>query len=206
MSVLSKLASLQGRRDEEPNKDLGRELVERKDLAGIREIVENLRNKDPQIQADCLAVLEEVGQSAPELIEDYISEFLRFISSKNNRLVWSAMIDLALIADRKPQEIYAQYENLVRVIESGSVITQDNGIKILAKVASTNAEYREVIFPFLMEQLKNCRSKSLPQYAESIRAAVTAENQEQYRKILEQRYETLSPAQQKRVMKLLGTL
>jgi hypothetical protein len=206
MSIIPRLASLQGRHDEGPNKDLGRELVEQHDLEGIREVAENLRNKDPRIQADCLAVLEEIGHSAPELIEDYVSEFLRLISSKNNRLVWSAMIDLALIADRKPQEIFAQYENIVRVTENGSVITQDNGIKILAKVASTGGEYREVIFPFLMEQLKNCRPKSLLQYGESIRVAVIAENQAQYRTILEERYETQSPAGQKRVTKLLETL
>ena len=205
MSVLTKLASAQDRKDEEPNKDLGKELVENHDIVGIQEVAENLWNKDRRVQTDCLSVLEQMGLLEPELIEDYVSDFIQLVFSKHNRLVWAAMINLALIADRKPQEIFEQYEDLVKVIEKGSVITQDNGIKTLAKVASTSSDYRQVIFPFLMEQLENCRSKSLPQYAESIRITINSENQEQYLKVLNERYETLSTAQQRRLKKLLGT-
>jgi hypothetical protein len=42
MSVLSKLASAHDRKDEELNKDLGKELAENHDIEGIREIAENL--------------------------------------------------------------------------------------------------------------------------------------------------------------------
>jgi hypothetical protein len=85
------------------------------------------------------------------------------------------------------------------------VITKDNGIKTLAKVASANTEYGEVIMPYLMEQLRSCRSKSVPQYAESIRVAVNSDNQEQYLSILNERLGALSAAQQTRVKKLLKT-
>lgn len=205
MSVLSKLASSQDRNDEEPNKDLGKVLVENRDKVGIQEVAQNLFNIDRRIQTDCLSVLEQVGLLEPELIEDYVLDFIQLIFSKHNRLVWAAMINLALIADRKPQVIFEHKEELMQVIENGSVITQDNGVKTLAKVAVTNSEYQKVIFPFLMEQLKNCRSKSVPQYAESIRFATNSKNQGQYLKILNERYDTLSKAQQRRVKKLLNT-
>ena len=205
MSVLSKLASAQGRKDEEPNKDLGRELVENHDIEGIREIAENLWNKDKRVQTDCLSVLEQVGLLEPELIENYVAYFIELIFSKDNRLVWAAMINLALIADRKPQEIFEQYDDIVKVIEKGSVITKDNGIKTLVKIAFTSTEYMEVIVPYLMEQLRSCRSKSVPQYAESIRVAVNLDNQEQYLSILNERLDALSAAQQRRVKNLLKT-
>jgi hypothetical protein len=38
-----------------------------------------------------------------------------------------------------------------------------------------------------MEQLRSCRSKSVAQYAESIRIAVKSDNQEQYTSILNER-------------------
>lgn len=196
---------MQDRKDEGPNKDLGRELVELKDFERIREVAENLWNEDARIQADCLSVFEQIGLIAPDLIEDYVSDFLQLILTKNNRLVWAAMIDLALIADRKPHEIFEQYENIITVIEKGSVITKDNGIKTLAKVASASTEYGEVIAPFLMEQLRSCRSKSVPQYAESIRDAINLDNQEKYLSILNERLDALSVAQQRRVKKLLKT-
>jgi hypothetical protein len=49
MSVLPRLASAQDRRDEEPNKQLGRQLVESRDVEGIREVAENLLNEDKRI-------------------------------------------------------------------------------------------------------------------------------------------------------------
>jgi hypothetical protein len=179
--------------------------VENHDFEGILEIAENLWNKDKRVQKDCLSVLEQVGLFEPELIENYVADFIELIFSKDNRLVWAAMINLALIADRKPQEIFEQYDDIVKVIEKGSVITQDNGIKTLAKVASTSTEYEEVIVPYLLEQLRRCRSKSVPQYAESIRVSVNSDFQEQYLSILNERLDALSAAQQRRVKKLLKT-
>ena len=200
-SVLSKLAGAQNRKDEEPNKELGRELVENHDIEGIQEIAENLWNKDKRVRTDCLSVLEQVGLLDPELVDNYVTDFLELISSKDNRLVWASMINLALIADRKPHEIFERYDDVVKVIEKGSVITKDNGIKTLAKVASTRTEYNEVIMPYLMEQLRRCRSKSVPQYAESIRCAVEIDKQDQYLSILNERYDELSAPQQRRVKK-----
>ena len=50
MSVLARLACMQERRDEAPNKSLARDLAEKRDIEGIREIAENLWNKDKNIQ------------------------------------------------------------------------------------------------------------------------------------------------------------
>lgn len=205
MSILTKLACMQNRRDEAPNKDLARELAEKKDTEGIKQIVENLWNKDKNIQSDCASVLEQVGLLDPGLIENYVSDFLKLLSSRNNRLVWGAMITLAMVADRKPKEIFDDLNNVVETIKGGSVITRDNGIKTLATVASVNAEYNQIIFPLLIEHLKGCRPKSVPQYAESILRAVTPANQGQYLDVLNQRFDTLSASQQRRVKKLLKT-
>lgn len=206
MSVLAKLASRQGRSDEEPNKELGRELARTGDVAGIQEIAENLWHEDAKIQSDCDGVMEEIGRQAPELIEPYVSDFLKLLSSKRNRRVWQAMICLSLIAERKPHEIFEHRETIVRVMEKGSVITQDNGIKILARVASAEEAYRRELFPFLLAQLESCRPQSVPQYAESILCAVNSENREEYREILVQRFEELSTSRQRRIERILKRL
>ena len=95
MSALNRLASSLGRRDEVPNQELARDLAARKDKAGIREIAENLWNKDKNIQADCIKVLYEVGYLEPKLIADYAEDFVKLLRSKNNRLVWGGMTALA---------------------------------------------------------------------------------------------------------------
>ena len=206
MSVLAKLASRQGRSDEELNKELGRELSRRRDIEAIREIAENLWHEDPKIQSDCDAVMEEIGRQAPELIEAYVADFLKLLSSKRNRRVWQSMICLSLIAERKPREIFENRATIIRVMGKGSVITQDNGIKTLAKVAAADDAYSRELFPYLLAQLESCRPQSVPQYAESLFCAVNSENREEYREILVQRFEELSTSQQRRIERILKRL
>src|SRR5512133_3636151 len=98
MSILNRLASLQNRRDEVPNQELARDLAANKDKAGIREVAENLWNKDKNIQADCIKVLYEIGYIEPGLIAGYAEDFIKLLKSKNNRLAWGAMIALSATA------------------------------------------------------------------------------------------------------------
>ncbi len=87
MSVLHKIAYYQDRRDEVPNQELARELVEARDLEGIREIAQNLDHNIPSVQSDCLKVLYEIGYLQPELVAGYAADFLKLLKSRNNRLV-----------------------------------------------------------------------------------------------------------------------
>ena len=71
MSALERIAHFQNRRDEVPNQDLARDLASKKDRGGIREIAQNLWNKDKNIQADCIKVLYEIGYLNPALVAGY---------------------------------------------------------------------------------------------------------------------------------------
>ncbi len=46
MSILHKLSSALGRRDELPNQELARKIAEAEDKEGVKELVQNLSNKD----------------------------------------------------------------------------------------------------------------------------------------------------------------
>jgi len=206
MSVLNKLASLQNRQDDRPNQELAQELVRENNVSGIQEIAANLRNPDQKIQSDCIKVLYEIGYLKPVLIKDYVQDFLKLIHSKNNRLVWGGMIALSTIAELTAPTIFAHLDELLKIIEKGSVITKDSGIKTLALVAGTNHAYRTKIFPYLLQHLKQCRPKEIPMHAEFIRSAVDATNKKALVEVLEQRQEVLTPTQQKRVARLLRQL
>jgi hypothetical protein len=58
-----------------------------RDEQGIREIAENLCNKNKNVQSDCLKVLYEIGYINPELIAGYTGDFLKLLKSKNNRMI-----------------------------------------------------------------------------------------------------------------------
>ena len=203
MTVLNKIAYFQNRRDEVPNQELARELVESKDTAGVREIAENLWNEDRNVANDCIKVLYEIGYLAPELIADYVGDFLKFMQSRNNRMVWGAMMALSTIAALKADEIYPSVGEIEQVMETGSVITIDNSVKILAIVASKNETYRAEVFPYLLNHLATCRPKDVPQHSEKTLVAVNAANKGEFIAVLEKRMVDLKGAQVTRVKKVI---
>jgi hypothetical protein len=87
-------------------------------------------------------------------------------------------------------------------MEVGSVITIDNGIKTLALIASMSQEYNQSIFPFLLNHLRTCRPREIPQHAEKTMAAVNLFNRDQFLAVLQQRQDDLSNAQMVRIKKI----
>jgi len=203
MSALPRIAYYQNRRDEVPNQELARELAAKKDRTGIREIAANLWNENPAVQSDCLKVLYEIGYLQPELAAPYAEDYLKLLHSRNNRLVWGAMIALSTVAHLKADVIYPHVAEIKRVMDEGSVITKDNGVKVLALVAVQNAAYSKEIFPYLLHHLETCRPKDVPQHAEITAVAVTARNKKQFAAVLEKRLVDLSGSPAARVKKVI---
>jgi len=205
MSALDKIAFFQNRRDEVPNQELARTLAQTRNAADIREIAANLWNKEPNIQSDCLKVLYELGYLAPELIVEYVDDFIRLLKNRNNRMVWGGMIALSTIAGLQADKIFPYVDEIIKIMEAGSVITMDNGIRTLVLVASKKDEYRQVIFPYLIEHLKTCRTKEVPQHAEKSLPAVNSGNKSDFIAVLEKRLEDSSSSQAVRLKKIIKT-
>ena len=203
MSTLEKIAFFQNRRDEIPNQELARELALSKDSQGIQEIADNLTNKNKDIQSDCLKVLYEIGFLQPELVAKYAKDFLKLLKSKNNRLVWGAMIALSTIAAINPQEIGEAVDQIEQTMVKGSVITVDNGVKILADLAAQPTEQSKAIFAYLLNHLSTCRPKEIPQHAEKTLAAVNAANKKEFIAVLEKRMDLMTAAQMTRIKKVI---
>jgi len=202
MSALEKISFYQNRRDEVPNQELARELAQSSDQAGIAEIAANLENKNRNVRSDCLKVLYEVGYLNPPLIAPYVEDFLRLLSSRDNRMVWGAMIALGNVADLCPDNVWAKIDIVLSTVEHGSVITVVWGVRALAKTAAGNPVYNRSIFPSLLGVLKTCIPRDVPTHAESMLPAVNHDNLEQFKAVLLLRQPELSPAQLSRMKKV----
>ena len=203
MSVLQKLSSSLGRRDQVPNQELAKVLAEHEDRTSIQEIAEGLWHEEKNIRGDCLKVLYEIGYLRPDLIEDYTNDFLRLLNEKNNRLVWGGMIALAAVAPLRAEEIGTEIENVIATVEKGSVITQVWGMRVLAHVAVGAPRHSSLIFPFLLDQLKLCKPRDVPTHTESILPAITAENKDAVLEIVKMRRPEFTAAHEKRMKKVL---
>ncbi len=199
MSVLGKLASAQGIKSDVPNQKLAQALATNDDVVTIRERVEHLHGKEKRIQSDCINVLYEIGSLKPALIAEYVDDFLSLLTNRNNRLVWGAMTALSTIAALRANEMFTFRERIMKAIEEGAVMTVDADIRALSGVAAADTKYNTTLFPYLLEQLRSCRPKSVAQYAERIFWAVTDENVHQYLDVLNVRKNILKPSQLKRV-------
>ncbi len=203
MIALDRIASRLGRQDEQPNKELARDLAERGDVAGISEIAAHLWDRDNAVRSDCIKVLYEAGELKPDLIAPYAMDFVRLLGDKQNRLVWGGMSALATIAIVAADKLYPHASEIQTAIAGGSVITVDEGIKTLARLASTSPDRNAALFPALIEHLETCRSKEVPQHAESTLVAVNPANRVSFIEVLERRFPELTPPQAARIKRIL---
>jgi len=203
MSVLERLASSLNQQSEAPNQELARQLADTQDQESTGELAENLWNKSPAIQSDCVKTLYEIGYLNPELIAPYAADFLKLLSSMNNRLVWGGMTALAAIASLTADELYPHIAAIQKAMEHGSVITIDNGVAALAGIAAQDAGYNRAIFPYLLHHLETCRLKEVPQHAEKTLVAVNAENKGEFILLIEKRLENATPSQATRLKRVI---
>jgi len=206
MSVISKLASSLNRKDEVPNQELAQQIIKSNNKKAIKELVENLSNKDTKIQSDCIKVLYEIGEQEATLIAEYDKEFLALLENKNNRLVWGAMTALDCIASINPEAIYKNLGKILIAADKGSVITKDHGVNILIKLAA-NKNFTNKALTLLLDQLKTCATNQLPMYAENATTVITDTYKKDFLKVLTSRLGDIEKeSKQKRVQKVIKKL
>jgi len=204
--MIERIASKLGRNDEIPNIELAEYLCQNEDTTGIAEIVDGFNGEDKAAANDCIKVLYEIGARKPELICDYVNDFISGLYSKNNRLVWGSMTALAKIACFAAQPIYKKLDAVISAFENGSIITVDNSISVFAGLCKANAEYAKTIMPILLKHLQICKPKEVPQHAERMSICFSKDNANDFIVILEKRNAYLSSSQQVRINKLLKKL
>lgn len=201
--MIEKIAYNLGRNDEESNINLAIELCNTKDLEGIKEIVNGLKNDKEQIANDCIKVLYEIAERNPELVADYVLDFIQLLKSRNNRLVWGGMTAISRITFLKHKEVFENIDTIIKAYENGSVITRDNSISVFAELAKLDKKYEKIMVQKIIKHLETCRPKEVGQHTERAFICVNEENSKEFIDVLAKRREYLTDAQKKRVDKII---
>jgi len=203
MTVINKLATSLNRRDEVPNQVLAKQIADKNDKQAVKELVDNLNNKNKDMQNDCIKVLYEIGERKPSLVADYAKEFVALLDNKNNRLQWGAMTALNTITLENPKIIYAGLTKIITAADKGSVITTDHCVNILIKLCSVK-QYADSAFSLLIEQLLNSPTNQLPMYAEKAMPIINDKNKKLFIKTLTSRLDDIEKdTKRKRVEKVI---
>ncbi len=205
MSAIDKLASALGHRDEKPNQELAQDIAASNDKAAVKELVDNLTNKNKQIQSDCIKTLYEVATLKPALVAPHVSTLLTLLQSKNNRMQWGAMTALSAIVAERPAEIYAALPGIMDSATAGSVITKDHAAYILSYLSSQKA-YNGA-FDLLLELMADSPENQFPSYAEKAAAHAEGVNKSRLLDLLRDRVGKIeSETKRKRVEKVIRKL
>ncbi len=206
-SVIDQLAVSLGHKDEVPNIELAHEIVASGDKNAVKELVENLGNKNKNIAFDCIKTLYEIGYKKPELISGYAKEFINQLKSKHGRMVWGAMTAISAIAGLVPETVYDNLSTIMDTADnSGSVIARDHTMYTLAALAK-HSKYYEDCKALMLEQLLKSPVNQLPMYAEITGPVVSPIDKDAFKKVLEERLKDITQESKiKRIEKVLKKL
>lgn len=206
MTVIPKLSSSLKQRDEHPNQELALQIAQSEDYEAVKELIDNLGNRDKNIQSDCIKVLYEIGMQKPELISAYDHVFFSLLESKNNRLVWGAMTALDGICNLYPDKVHESLSKIIIAANRGSVIAKDHAVSILIKLTG-NKTYHVEASELLLSQLGSCPPNQLAMYAENAFPVLSGEDKEAFIRLLQSRLGELEKeSKRKRVERVINKL
>jgi len=170
-SVLDRLAGALGRRDEEPNIALARDLADSGDVAGVAALAAALGTAPRPVRHDAIKALYELGALRPDLVRPHAGAFLAAMNGPDNRLVWGALAALDTLAPYDPGLIAAHLPEILAAAERGSVIARDKAVSMLATLASQD-EPVPGAWPALLAMVRGAAANQAAMYAEAaLRAA-----------------------------------
>jgi len=204
MNIRNRFARSQGISNEIPNKQLASEIVASSDEASIREILQILHeSKKVDELSDGLKVLEMVGEQNPGLLADAFTPVFMLLQHTQNKIQWRAMSALSTFSFLHPAATFDNLGVILDLMDQGSVITRDHGVKILIGLYKEDA-YRRDIGPLLLEQVTAAPDNQLGQYAEKWMQVITQEDRAKLIRVLEMRQpELVNPSHQKRISRVL---
>lgn len=205
MHLAEKLSCKQGRKDQQPNIELGHNIARTEDQDSLKEIKQLLNDQDTSsaIMADFLKVLEAIGETRPDLISDFYPELSKNLRHEKNFIVWRAMCVLSQIAALNKDHVYKDLGRMLQVMDKGSVITRDHGFDILVCLYHEE-KFRRWVIPLMEEQLLKAPDNQFGQYAEKWLAVIATKDASRLLKLVQERFpELMKTAHQKRAAKII---
>lgn len=203
MNLRERLSSSQGINNENPNKELAAEIVKSVDAEAVKQLISLLQDHQIDVVADTLKVLERIGLELPTLVCPAVRLVIELLEHQTNKIQWRAMCVLSSVAHECPKYLESNLPKILTIMDSGSVITRDHGVKILLALYPKTATTSDL----LLDQVQRAPDNQLGQYAEKWAAIIKSSDVPELIRVLENRSKDLHhPSHQKRLNRVLKKL
>lgn len=193
MSIVHLLSSSQERIDQQPNKDLAKQIIQTQDGAAIAELEQLLKSKKKNQLFDVLKTIEMIGEEAPEMIAHLFEPLSFCLQHPVNKIVWIGMSAMSHVSRFHPQLTYELLPKIIHTMENGGVIMRDKGFKMMV-ILYTETDYQGDLKLLMLEQLRVAPDNQFGQYLEKWIAVILKEDIPDLIGVIEERLPELTDA------------
>jgi hypothetical protein len=167
MGILDELSSSTG--------DTGSnlELVEKclKTPALLHSVAEGLRTGTPKARVDCAEVLNIVAERRPDLLGEFVADFLDASKSSNKAVAKLGLEGLVRIINARPAEVYAERDYLLEVAKQSDAVGL-GALAVLAVLCGNNPNYRGKLLASVVRLQAGVADKDLPRWLNTLAPAI----------------------------------
>ncbi|MEP1034571.1 hypothetical protein [Ekhidna sp.] len=168
MPIQNQLAYALDRNDQEPNKQVAKQIVDTGGVKEVDELVFFVKSRPRQrAQADAILALAYIGEITPELLTNQADFLIGELKSKINRVIFGSMIGLSHIAHLQKEKLYDSLPQIIDAMDAGTVVTRDFGYRIMITLYQENRLQADM-FLLIQEQLMKAPANQLGQYTERL--------------------------------------
>ena len=192
MSIGKRLSHSLDCRDQGPNKEVAKEIINTESTGLLQELIDLLESKPNEgLRKDCALTLAYVAEKKPALLVPYADLMISRMNDPINRVIFSCMIALAHITPFVQDKLYHALPVILDAMDDGTVVTRDYGFRIIVELYKI-ASKKEDIFYIILEQVSKAPSNQLGQYTERFLAVVDNHHKSDFISVLEERRSDLT--------------
>jgi hypothetical protein len=201
MGILDEISSATG--DKSSNQELVIQCL--KTPALLHTIAEGLRTGTPKAKIDCAEILTAVAARHPDLLSDFVTDFLDASKSSARAIAKLGFQGLVHLTTARPAEVYAERDYLLEAAKGPHGL---EAVAVLACLCGNNPNYRGKLLGSLVRLLAGVPDKDLARWVATLAPAVqgSADGLKRLTLALEPRRPGLPEAARKKIDKLLVKL
>jgi hypothetical protein len=203
MGILDELSSATG--DKNSNLEMAKQCL--KTPALLHTVAEGLRTGTPNAKLDCAEILASVAEERPDLLGDFVTDFLDASKSDNKAVARLGFAGLVKVCAARAADVYAEREYLLEAARKNDGLSL-SAASVLATLCGNNPNYRGKLIGSVIRLLAGVGDKDLAKWVTALAPAVEGSTDAVKRltTALEPRRAALPEAAQKKLDKLVVKL